>query len=196
MDIRASEEIAQLFAIPASGMTLALGASWSLYALRRKWRKGAALYSLAAHAAGEFYRLADEVMSDPATPDTLHDAVYDMTSSLTNDDLGAILYPRVIENLDAVQGKSHRNSELGEQIRDLAKSRVDLYEKVNEAFGAWLFALVATHGHSDVKLSMTMAKSTDRSALIETIDRLMTFLDGNGNDGIGGTRKTVEGGAI
>lgn len=140
------------------------------------------MYSLAYEATQDFYNLAGEVIEDPATPDELEDTLIFMAELITDDQKGKKFY----EFFKRSDIPDEQKSPLSDAIQSLAKHRIDLYEKANDAFSSWIFAISATHGHSDASVSITMARNADRGFLLSMAERIKALFDQNGNDGIDG----------
>ena len=157
----------------------------------KRSERAAVIYQCAFEATKEFYVIAEEIMSDPATPETVSDMIYDMTFFVTEDKVGKAVY----EHISEAFGSARKPKESGvyKDFVALSKHRLDLYEKVGEALSIWIFCMAAVHGHSDLKVTRTMVGATDRPTLFSVAEKLLAWLRGGDYGGMNGNGHALGG---
>jgi hypothetical protein len=136
-----------------------------LWNFRSAKQNSALIIQVSHREIEEFYKLAEDLLADPATPNAAHDMVYDMVELITNDAHGAKFYDFIKNYNFRADGPIHQ------ELKQLSKYRLDLYEKFNAASAAWFFCILASHGRSDISV---MVETSDRPKLIDTISDILS----------------------
>jgi hypothetical protein len=151
----------------------------------REMTRTAMIYDCAFDLTDDFYRLADEILSDGAVPDSLHNMIYDMVEFATDENKGQRAYDQMIKVF--ASNKRPKVGAVHKELIELGKHRIDLYEKIGSSVSTWVFAMAASYGHSDIKVTKTMVDSTDRPKLFDVTEKLLLWIKNGPDEGNGGT---------
>jgi len=154
----------------------------ALQSCNRSLERSLLLSECAYYSAEQFYQYADDIMSDPATPDALHDMIYSMTEMLSDDKASKKVYAAM---KDAFSQKATvpKDTELYREFKQLGRHRIDLYEKIGGAVVSWMLSISAVHGPADMKVSKTVAGQANRPVAFGAAEKLVSWINRGDNGG-------------
>jgi hypothetical protein len=134
----------------------------------------------------QFYDLAERLLNDPAMPDTLKNAIYDMTFAVTNEAAGRKSVDVILESLTS--NKSSLSGSSGSLESGLAalrkEDRSDLYDDFHTAIRTAIMALVLSYGPDHSKVVFEVEATRNTSVMLAITTKLVAVLsDWFGGDG-------------
>lgn len=115
----------------------------------------------------QFYDLSERLLNDPAMPDTLKNAIYDMTFAVTNEAAGRKSVDVILESLTSNKGSlSGSSGSLESGLAALRKEdRSDLYDDFHTAIRTAIMAIILSYGPDHSKSGDDRRGSTLSSSL-------------------------------
>lgn len=114
----------------------------------------------------QFYDIAERLLSDPAMPDALKNAIYDMTIAVTDKDAGRKSVDVILESLASSKANSLSGGDsLESGLAALRKDRGDLYDDFHTAIRTAIMAIILSYGPDHSKSGDDRRGSTLSSSL-------------------------------
>ncbi|SCZ24225.1 hypothetical protein [Afifella marina] len=155
-------------------VALFVAAYWRVWRLEQR----ADVLDLAREASEDFYDMAESVLSDPAAPEEVKRALYDVARAVTEQDAGHEIYQLVLQSTLKEELRPRAKGGLTTAMDQLRRHRSDLYENAEGAFRAGLAAILLGHAGFDRKMSVTVVRSARYPILMRLVEMIEKFFSG------------------
>jgi len=140
----------------------------------------------------QFYDIAERLLSDPAMPDALKNAIYDMTIAVTDKDAGRKSVDVILESLASSKANSLSGGDsLESGLAALRKDRGDLYDDFHTAIRTAIMAIILSYGPDHSKVVFEVEATRNTSVMLGITTKLVAVLSDWFGSGDGGPQKAA-----
>jgi hypothetical protein len=143
---------------------------------------------IAASLRQEFYKEADKVLLDPATPELLQEAILSLVEWTTDDAKGAQFTNTFIDAVIGQLPPGRAGASITKALDRVGETRPDLVQSILYVVRTGVDSLVLQHAPSDHRISLTLASASQNRRWADALAKLIGLDRPDHHDGHRGER--------